>query len=115
MSFQLTTQQVVNREKTVTRRLGWVGLQPGTLLLAVEQSQGLQKGEQVRPLAVIRVTQVTRERLAEIDDQPGDIELEGFGDMETEEFVEMFCRHNKCHPQDWVTRIEFEYVEDHRA
>ena len=32
MSFMLTTQQIRDRTKSVTRRTGWADLQPGTLL-----------------------------------------------------------------------------------
>lgn len=36
MSFSMTTEAVRRREKTVTRRLGWSDLKPGTLLWPVE-------------------------------------------------------------------------------
>jgi hypothetical protein len=52
MSFSMTTEAVRNRSKTVTRRLGWWGLQPGTILQAVEKAQGLRKGEHVKPICL---------------------------------------------------------------
>lgn len=36
--------------------------------------------------------------------------LEGFPDMTPPEFVDMFCRHNKCRPDKLVNRIRFEYL-----
>lgn len=47
MSFALTTPQMLARAKTVTRRVGWATLQPGTVLQAVEKSQGLGRGARV--------------------------------------------------------------------
>ena len=47
----MTTEAVRRREKTVTLRLGWWKLQPGTILQAVEKAQGLKKGEHVKPIA----------------------------------------------------------------
>ena len=43
ISFSMTTEQVRRREKTVTRRLGWSDLKPGTILQAVEKAQGLDR------------------------------------------------------------------------
>ena len=77
MSFNLTTQQVVNGRmlamglpadgpgKTVTRRLAhtWSRLEPGHLLLAVDKSMGLRAGERSKILAVIRVVSVHVEPL----------------------------------------------------
>lgn len=107
MSFSLTTEQMLDRIKTVTRRLGWSSLKVGTLLQAVEKSQGLRKGEKVRKLGVIRVVSVRIEPLHAIDD--GDVWLEGFN-MPAHEFVEMFCEANGCGRNRYVTRIEFEHV-----
>ena len=55
ISFSMTTEAVRRREKTVTRRLGWWNLKPGTVLQAVEKAQGLKKGEHVKPICLIRV------------------------------------------------------------
>lgn len=119
MSFSLTTPQMLERTKTVTRRLGWLTLKPGTLLQAVEKSQGLRKGEQVRKLGVIRVVSVRRERLSTICDQTSadariygraECRAEGFPDWSPAEFLGMFCKHNGCRGSDVVTRIEFSHV-----
>lgn len=106
ISFALTTDQFLDGSKTVTRRLGWISLKPGDVLCAVEKSQGLKKGETVKKLGTIRVVNVRREQLREIE--PSDCDLEGFPEYGHFEFVAMFCEHNGCHPLTLVTRIEYE-------
>ena len=39
MSFMITKEQVRNRTKTVTRRLGWAFLKPGDIVNAVEKGK----------------------------------------------------------------------------
>lgn len=58
ISFAMTTQQIRDRTKTVTRRLGWKTLRQGEVLNAVVKCQGLKKGEKIEKLATIRVTDV---------------------------------------------------------
>lgn len=135
MSFMLTTDQIRNRTKTVTRRVGWQFLKPGDLIRAVERCQGLKKGEKMRPLGVIRVESVRREVLAQMTDglSPSygveECRLEGFPQMTPADFVAMFCATHKVPdkrawglpmkkrqpfpmlPCDEVTRIEFSYVD----
>lgn len=48
ISFALTTEQIRNQTKTVTRRVGWANLKPGTLLQPIEKGQGLKKGDRAR-------------------------------------------------------------------
>lgn len=114
ISFSLTTPQFKARTKFVTRRLGWSNLQPGTILMGVEKGMGLRKGEKVKRLGKILITDVRREKLNRMDTDPiyGNREavLEGFPLMHGWKFVEMFCEHNKCTPATWVTRIAFEYL-----
>lgn len=116
MSFALTTEQIRNRTKTVTRRKGvwWARvLKPGTLLCAVEKSQGIKKGGLVR-LCVIRVVSVRTEQLVEprIVGIRLESAREGFPELKWEEFVAMFCRHMGGKPDQIVTRIEFEYTDE---
>lgn len=115
MSFALTTEQVRRREKTVTRRLGWATLKPGTLIQPVVKGMGLGKGGKVETIGgPIRVVSVTREPLNAMDNEHrGTVEakLEGFPEMTGYEFVTMFCEHNRCDDRAEVTRIEFEYLE----
>lgn len=116
ISFALTTEQVRNRTKTVTRRLGWKDLKPGTLLQPVEKAQGLKKGERVTKIGgPIRVISVRREPLTDLTEREfygcDEVVDEGFATLSPGQFVAMFCQHNRFQPSDDVTRIEFEYVE----
>lgn len=119
ISFMLTPDQIKNRTKTVTRRVGWAKLESGQLLRGVEKGMGLRAGEKVKELAVIRVVSVRPEPLSamieDLDYGFAECEKEGFGDHHTlrwpTQFVEFFCNsHRGCTPQTVVTRIEFEYV-----
>jgi hypothetical protein len=112
MSFALTTEQVRQQTKTVTRRLGWASLKPGTLLQPVVKGMGLRKGEHPEKIGgPIRVVSVRREWLYEIEQQPEDCAREGFPDLTPSGFLQMFCRHNGCGDGERVTRIEFAYTE----
>lgn len=113
ISFALTTAQIRQQTKTVTRRMGWTSLRPGTLLQPVVKSQGLKKGETVDRIgAAVRVVSVRHERLADMGhDDAGELAREGFPEMTLGQFFEMFCDANNCSIEDWVTRIEFEYTE----
>jgi len=116
ISFALTTDQVVQGTKTVTRRMGWKFLKPGELLQPVRKCMGLRPGEKLEKLrGPIRVVSVRRELLWEMWLQPayGDEECrrEGFPDMKPYDFIDMFCRtHKGCDEGTEVTRIEFEYL-----
>lgn len=111
MSFALTTDQVRARTKTVTRRIGWTFLKPGTLLQPVVKCQGIKKGEHVEKVGgPVRVVSVRRENLGVIS--ADDVAREGFTSMNPREFVEFFAKtHPHCTAHTTVTRIEFEYVE----
>ena len=111
MSFALTTEQIRRRQKTVTRRIGWTFLKPGTLLQPVLKCQGIKKGEHVEKIGgPIQVERVDRVVLGDIS--PQDVHREGFPQMTTREFVEMFKHYNGGLKDQVVTRIEFSYVED---
>lgn len=116
MSFMLTEQQIVDRTKTVTRRMGWENLKAGELLAAVKKGMGLKKGEKVEVLATIRVVSTRQELLSTlaINQHYGKQECarEGFPDMKPWQFIRMFCdTHKGCEPTTMITRIEFEYVD----
>lgn len=121
MSFFYTTEQIRNRTKTVTRRLGWRHAKAGEIINACVKCQGLGRGGKIERICQIRVTDVRREPLSKMDDDLpspnlatyGDIEAtkEGFPGMTGAEFVSMFCKHMKCLSNEIVTRIEFEYVD----
>lgn len=107
MSFSLTADQILNRTKTVTRRLGWKNLQPGTLIRACRKCMGLKRGEKIEVLTVLKVKKVSEEYLPWIDQN--DTDREGFPNLTPHQFVSMFCSHMGCTPMTKVTRIEFEY------
>jgi hypothetical protein len=108
MSVALTEQAVVDRTKTVTRRRGWVGLLAGDRLILCRKVMGRRKDEPLVRLAEVEVSAVRREPLRCITRD--DVELEGFPDWTPTEFVEFFCREQKCTPDDLVTRIEWRYL-----
>ena len=101
-----TQEQMRNRTKTVTRRLGWKNAKVG--VLAVSKSQGRKKGEQPDFFGTIEFTDVRREWLWPVPFL--DVAREGFPGMDTEEFVVMFCKHMRCDRATFVTRIQFLFV-----
>ena len=110
----LTTDQIRDKTKTVTRRKGWTSLTPGTVLNACVKCMGLKPGEKIERICQIRVTDVRREKLSAMNIlRYGDKEarLEGFPEFSGSEFVRMFCDHMGGDRHQMVTRIEFEYVE----
>lgn len=126
ISFSLTTAQVRNRSKTVTRRLGWKNLKSGDHLQGCVKCMGLKPGEKLQKLAVIEVVSVRREKLNTLLGVPqsevaGDfytpseardeVNSEGFPLLTADEFVKFFCAsHKGCTPDTIVTRIEFKYT-----
>ena len=111
MSFAITTQQVVAETKDVTRRMGWLFAKVGDLIWACEKCMGLKKGEKVKRLKLICLTVVRREPLNAIT--PEDVVREGFPDMSTREFIDMFCStHKGCKPDTVITRLEYKYISD---
>lgn len=117
ISFALTTPQILDRSKTVTRRLGWDNLRAGELLMACEKCQGLAPGTSPRRLGLIRVVSVRRELLALLYCDPAygadEARKEGFPEMTGKQFFEHFTSSLKCNPDATVNRIEFEYVDEH--
>lgn len=115
ISFFLTTEQFHDRTKTVTRRVGWEKLQPGTELMGCVKCQGLKPGELMERLGVIEVVSVIREPLDRMawDHEYGQAEAikEGFPRLTGAQFVAMFCQEMRVKSEDLVTRIEFRYVD----
>lgn len=113
MSFILTTEQIRNRTKFVTRRQGWGDLAPGDLVQAVEKCQGIPKGGHVNKLCLIRIVSVNWEPIYKILAAPTygirEVVLEGFPNLSPIEFVVMYCKHNKVNPLDLCNRIQFVY------
>jgi hypothetical protein len=109
MSFMLTTQQVKDGTKTVTRRNGWAHLKPGEVFQGVEKCQGLKKGEKLVKLRLCRCVSNRREPLNAITAE--DCSREGFPEMTPADFVAFYAAHNKCEPDAMVSRIEFGYLD----
>lgn len=108
MSFSLTTKQLCDGTKTVTRRHGWKNLKVGARLRGVHKAMGLRRGEKPHVLAVIEVVDVRREPLNAITDE--DVAREGFPGMTAAEFVAMFLSKIGGVAHVEVTRIEFKVV-----
>lgn len=127
MSVTLTEQAVVERRKTVTRRLGWLMLKPGDELDLCRKVMGRRKGDPLVRLARVRVTDVRRERLDMITDE--EVAREGFtrealsgharlgggswdgaDDTASARFVRFFIDHMGGTREQEVTRIEWEYL-----
>lgn len=111
MSVSLTEDQVRDRTKLVTRRLGWLMLEPGDTLTLCRKVMGRKKGEPLVRIVDVDVVSVRRERLDAITKQ--DVDLEGFRGMTPAEFVEFFCStHKGCTPETEVTRIEWLWADE---
>ncbi|MDH4263970.1 MAG: ASCH domain-containing protein [Spirochaetia bacterium] len=108
MSFALTTEQIKNRTKTVTRRFGWWNLKAGDVVCAVEKGMGLKKGEKIKRLALLRIVRVSQDHLGDITQD--ECIKEGFPNMSPNEFVKMIQDHYKCSDNNYMNRIEFEYI-----
>jgi len=109
MSFMLTTDQIRNRTKTVTRRFGWNHIKVGEILNACEKCQGLKKGEKIVKLATIRVVGKKWIDVESID--RADLVKEGFPNMTPDEFIGILCGNDKRKRAGMVNRIEFEYLD----
>jgi len=108
MSFAMTTEQVINRTKTVTRRFGWWFLKPGDKVRGVRKALGLKKGEKIEPIAEIEILSVSAEPLNAITKE--DCIKEGFPEFEPCDFVNMLTKHYKVEPDAIINRIEFRYI-----
>ena len=110
MSVSLTEQQVRDRSKTVTRRMGWLMLQPSTRLTLCRKVMGRKRGEPLVRIVDVEVLDVRRERLDTITTE--DVQAEGFPGMTPQEFAEFFCSsHKGCTPASTVTRIRWRYID----
>ncbi len=114
MSFMLTTQQIEDGTKDVTRRFGWNFLKIGERVMACEKCQGLGKGGKIKRLRPIEIVSFRKERadaITRYKDPAKECAREGFPDMAPEEFVAMLCKANNRKPSDTVNRIEFRYAD----
>jgi hypothetical protein len=117
ISFSMTTQAFRERRKTVTRRLGWRNLKVGETLMGVEKCQGLKAGEKIVRISAIEVLDTRWEPLWYIiNEGNAGVVKEGFPDIYTFDFIQMFMRHNKrqckeLRDETLVNRIEFKYLD----
>lgn len=126
MSVAMTTQAVIERRKTVTRRKGWTVLKPGDRLTLCRKVMGRQGAPLVR-LAEVEVVSVAREPLWELTRRDyattyppaptayasREVAREGFPGMDPAEFVERFFLVAQGMKTDGVvTRIEWRYLDE---
>lgn len=122
MSVRFTADAVIARQKTVTRRKGWLMLKPGDRLTLCRKVQGRKPGEPLERLAEVEVVSVRRESLNDlwVDTRNpnaylharAEVELEGFPEMEPAEFVrKFFIDAQGMSLDDEVTRIEWRYLD----
>jgi hypothetical protein len=109
----LTTQAVRDRQKTVTRRLGWKFSKPGDRLTACPKVQGRRRKDgTVDPLVRIcdvELVDTRRERLDSITLE--DVEREGFPGWTPAQYVAFFCEHMKGPPDTEVTVLTWRYLD----
>lgn len=110
MSVALTEQAVVERRKTVTRRIGWLFAQPGDRLTLCRKVMGRKPGEPLVRLAEVQLVSVRRERLWTISLDPAEVEREGFPGWTTGQFLDFFREHMRVDLNDWITRLEWRYL-----
>jgi len=109
MSFAMTTEQFIDRTKTVTRRFGWWFLMPEDIVCGVERAMGLKKGEKIRRLGLIQIISTRAEPLNAITQE--DCAREGFPNFTPAYFIEMLQDNYKCEPDKICNRIEFKHIE----
>lgn len=114
MSVSHTEQAVVERRKTVTRRLGWTFLKPGDRLTLCRKVMGRRNGEPLVRLAEVEVVSLRREPLQDMD--PDDVAREAVPGLEEVfdpfDWVQWFAETMHCNPWTEVTRIEWRYLDE---
>jgi hypothetical protein len=122
MSVAMTADAVIERQKTVTRRLNWWEdrngrrlLSAGDTLTLCRKVQGRKPGEPIDRLAEVEVISRRREPLIRlIEDRAyglAEVEREGFLGMSPVDFVNTYfvvAQGMSVHAE--VTRIEWRYV-----
>jgi hypothetical protein len=119
MSVAMTTDAVIERRKTVTRRKGWWLdkngrrlLKPGDTLTLCRKVQGRKPGEPIERLAEVEVVDIRREPLGLMLGESGATAREGFPDMTGVDFINrFFVDAQDIDPDDMVTRIEWRYLD----
>lgn len=115
MSFGLTRPQFEDETKTVTRRNGWKNIKIGVIHNGVDRVMGFKRDE--HPVILHQFIPVSSrwEPLRRMIDDPEygrhEVIKEGFPDWTPLQFVEFYCKHNRCKPETLVNRIEFKHVK----
>lgn len=130
MSVAMTTDAVIERRKTVTRRKGWWLDKNGRRLLNVGDTltlcrkvQGRKPGEPIERLAEVEVVDIRREPLCAVGGPYAfaydgrtvwpEVIAEGFPDMHPNDFMRrFFVEPQGIAAMDDVTRIEWRYLDD---
>jgi hypothetical protein len=131
MSVAMTTDAVIERRKTVTRRKGWWLDKNGRRLLHVGDTLTLCRKVQgrlripmgdgsvwvapIERLAEVEVTSVEREHLSNLTEFPeygrNEVVREGFPGMDPARFIlDYFVDAQGMDPDDLVTRVEWRYI-----
>ena len=127
MSVALTEQAVVERRKTVTRRLGWLFAKPGDQITLCRKVMGRKPGEPLVRLAEVELVSVRREPLFAMTDDDVAREavplLDAYGRDRFDEvyldtglptasaWVSWFAWEMDIFPEDDITRLEWRYLE----
>lgn len=123
MSVAMTTQAVIERRKTVTRRKGWACLKPGDRLTLCRKVMGRKPGEPLVRIVDVEVVSVRRERLRALTDDLdygcAEVRLEGMTSDDPGIFPSVFLDRyfvdaQGMSPDDEVTRIEWRYMDGPR-
>ena len=137
MSVAMTTDAVIERRKTVTRRKGWWIDKNGRRLLHVGDTlalcrkvQGRKPGVPIERLAEVEVVSIRREPLCAVAGPYSfvhsallgmrtiwpEVIAEGFPDMHPNDFMRwFFIEPQGIGPMDDVTRIEWRYLDEEIA
>jgi hypothetical protein len=124
MAFSLTTRQMRDKTKDVTRRVGWAFLKPGDRVCAIVKGQGLKKGEKIERLGIIEIVSNTPEDAGALiaprikgyknyteHGARREVDREGFPGHSVVWFVQMLIKHNNLDAGDTVNRIEFIHID----
>ncbi len=124
MSVSLTETAVVERRKTVTRRLGWKFARVGDQLQLCRKVMGRRAGEPLVRLAVVELVHVSRVPLWKISS--ADVEREGVPISHFASKVDgrlpnvvtpamwavWFAETQGCDVDAMVTRLEWKYLDE---
>ena len=127
MSVAFTEQAVRDRTKTVTRRKGWWLdkngrrlVKPGDRITLCRKVMGRKKGEPLDRICDVEIVSVRREPLRRLTDDLdygfAETTREGFPEGRPAHFpswfIERYFTSQGINPDDFVTRIEWRYLDE---